>query len=84
MTTPLALKRRNLLSASEVAEMFGVHRTTVWHWIRRGMLTYEQVTPRFIGVSQDAINTFKKNFGSVSSAEMEPSKSKKTAAKKRR
>ncbi len=58
MTTPSTFKTRGLLSTGDIAKRQGVHRTTVWHWLKSGMLAYVAVTPRFKGVTEEALATF--------------------------
>jgi excisionase family DNA binding protein len=38
MTIPKTLSDGELLSTAEVAKQLGVHRSTVWLWIKRDML----------------------------------------------
>jgi len=43
LTVPKTISEDDrLLSTSDVAEQLGVHRTTVWLWIKRGMLKSEK------------------------------------------
>ena len=43
MTVPKTISEDDrLLSTSDVAKQCGVHRTTVWLWIKRGMLKSEK------------------------------------------
>ena len=44
MTVPKSLEESGLLSTSEVAEKLSVHRSTVWNWIKTGLLASSQVS----------------------------------------
>lgn len=77
MTTPSTFKRRGLLSTGDIARRKNVHRTTVWHWIRSGLLKSTRVTPRFRGVSEEDLAAFEANFISDSPP---PSVSRKKAS----
>lgn len=81
------------MSTGEVAKKQKVHRTTVWHWIKSGMLKSTPVTPRFRGVSDADLAAFRATFvsdsdvtepkkASVSRKPKPRSKPKKKAAKK--
>ncbi len=75
MTAPKALDKQGLMSSGEVATEMGVHRTTVWHWIKSGRLKMTRVTPRFSGVSREALNAFKADFvGAASDDAVSPKK----------
>jgi excisionase family DNA binding protein len=41
MTVPKTIAYAGLLSTSQVAKQVGVHRSTVWNWIKSGMLPSE-------------------------------------------
>lgn len=86
MTTPTSFKRRGLLSSSDIAKRLGVHRTTVWHWIKSGMLRSVKVTPRFSGVTEDDLKLFQSNWvgglPDVSPKTENPSRKKKVAKAK--
>jgi excisionase family DNA binding protein len=75
LTVPKSIADDGLLSTSEVAKKLGVHRSTVWLWIRRGALPSEK-RGAFHGVSKKALKTF------LSVYKVQPSKPKKKAAKK--
>jgi excisionase family DNA binding protein len=85
VTTPSAFKKQALLSTGDIAERLGVHRTTVWHWLKNGMLKSTRVTPRFRGVSEADLKAFQANFipdaPAVSAKKKPPSKKKKVAKK---
>lgn len=86
MTTPSTFKKQGLLSTGDVADRLGVHRTTVWHWIRSGLLRSTRVTPRFRGVSEADLKAFQSNFitdAAVSPKKAASSKKKKQSAKKK-
>jgi excisionase family DNA binding protein len=80
VTTPSTFKKQGLLSTGDIAERLGVHRTTVWHWMRSGMLKSTRVTPRFRGVSEADLKAFQSNFipdaPAVSPKKKPPSKKK--------
>jgi excisionase family DNA binding protein len=46
MTIPLAVGQRGLLSTSQVANELGVHRSTVWAWVRTGALPAQKLGPK--------------------------------------
>lgn len=50
------------MTSSEIASRLGVHRTTVWHWIKSGMLRSVKVTPRFSGVTEEDLKAFQSNW----------------------
>lgn len=77
MTTPTMFKKEGLLSTGDVARRLKVHRTTVWHWIKNGLLKSRQVTPRFRGVTEADLKAFQANF--VLDAPAEPVSAKKKA-----
>lgn len=79
MTTPSSFKKRGLLSTGDVAERLNVHRTTVWHWIQNGLLKSVQVTPRFRGVTEEALKEFQSNFVPDVSPSKKPASAKKKA-----
>jgi excisionase family DNA binding protein len=84
VTTPSTFKKQGLLSTGDIAERLGVHRTTVWHWMKSGMLKSTRVTPRFRGVSEADLKAFQSNFipdAVVSPKKKPPSKKKKVAKK---
>lgn len=62
MTVPKTFVDQKLLSTGEVAKMMGVHRGTVWHWIRVGLLKAEKVTDRYSGISKKSLARFKKLY----------------------
>lgn len=80
MTTPSTFKRLGLLSTGDIARKLKVHRTTVWHWIKSGMLKSTRVTPRFRGVSEKDLAQFQSNF--IADAPVSPKK-KATSTKKK-
>jgi predicted site-specific integrase-resolvase len=83
VTTPTAFRAQGLLSTGDIAKMFGVHRTTVWHWMNEGMLKFVQVTPRFRGVKQEDLKRFKSNWIPDTVSSRHESSSAKKPAKKR-
>lgn len=62
MTVPKTFVDQKLLSTGEVAKLMRVHRGTVWHWIRVGLLRAEKVTDRYSGVSRKSLADFKKTY----------------------
>lgn len=44
MTVPKSLGEGGLLSTSEVAEKLNVHRSTVWNWIKTGLMPSKEVS----------------------------------------
>jgi len=44
VTVPKSLGEGGLLSTSEVGEKLGVHRSTVWNWIKTGLLPSKEVS----------------------------------------
>lgn len=62
MTVPKTFVDQKLLSTGEVAKIMGVHRGTVWHWIRVGLLKAEKVTDRYSGISKKSLALFKKAY----------------------
>lgn len=92
MTTPTTFKKLGLLSTGDIAARLKVHRTTVWHWLKNGMLKSVRVTPRFRGVTEKDLAAFQANFiadpaptpkkKAVSSKAKAPSKKAKTKKKK--
>lgn len=62
MTTPTTFRREGLLSTGDIAKRLGVHRTTVWHWMKSGLLRSTAVTPRFRGVTESDLRAFQANF----------------------
>lgn len=77
MTVPKSISDGPLMSTSDVAKRLKVHRSTVWLWIRRGMLKSEQ-HGAFHGVRRSALDRF------LSFYELEPKKKKRRKAKKKR
>lgn len=82
MTTPSTFKKRGLLSTGDIAARLGVHRTTVWHWMKSGMLKSTRVTPRFCGVTEADLKAFQANFVPESVSPKKTSSSKKKGAKR--
>jgi excisionase family DNA binding protein len=75
VTVPKTISESSdLLSTSDVAEELGVHRSTVWGWIKNGMLPSEK-HGSFHGVSPKALQKFRDIY------QIEP---KKKSGKKRR
>jgi len=62
LTVPKTFVDQKLLSTGEVAKLMKVHRGTVWHWIRIGLLRSEKVTDRYSGVSRKSLADFKKTY----------------------
>lgn len=62
MAVPKKLTEMGLVSTGEVARRLGVHRATVSSWIKRQMLGSVKVGERYVGVSQEQLATFKKNY----------------------
>jgi len=58
MTIPKSISDGELLSTSDVADKLGVHRSTVWLWIKRGMLSSER-HGTFHGVQPKALARFR-------------------------
>lgn len=73
MTVPKALSASGLLSTAEVAEKLGVHRSTVWLWIKSGALAAER-RGAFHGVSPKAL----RNFRNVYKIASRPARKKKS------
>lgn len=88
MTVPKSFADQDLLSTGEVAAIMKVHRGTVWHWIRVGLLKAEKVTARYSGVSKRSLSDFKKLYGQASpkasAAAVSPKKGKASDKGKRR
>ena len=57
MTLSRDFKGTGLLSTGQVAEEMGVHRSTVWLWIRAGTLPSKKVGS-FIGVTRRDLAKF--------------------------
>jgi excisionase family DNA binding protein len=66
MTVPKALADKGLLSTAEVAKQLGVHRSTVWNWIRTGLLPSVEVASGngrpFHGVDPKALKRFRQIY----------------------
>jgi len=60
MTVPKALSEAGLLSTTQVAAHLNVHRSTVWVWIKSGLLQHERLGPsgNWIGVSRKQLDAF--------------------------
>lgn len=60
MSVPKALSEAGLLSTAEIAAQLNVHRSTVWIWIKQGLLKSQRVGPskNWIGVSQKQLDDF--------------------------
>jgi len=61
MTVPKAIAADGLLSTAEVADQLGVHRSTVWLWIKRGMLNSVK-RGAFHGVKPAALARFRQMY----------------------
>ena len=73
MTVPKSISESSdLLSTADIAESLGVHRSTVWGWIKSGMLPSEKQGPSgtFHGVKPSALKRF------LSMYQIEPKKQK--------
>lgn len=57
MTVPKSIADDGLLSTADVAKQLDVHRSTVWLWIKRGMLPSEK-RGSFHGVKPAALKRF--------------------------
>lgn len=60
MTIPKSISDGPILSTANVAKKVGVHRSTVWLWIKRGMLKSERhgESGAFHGVRPAALERF--------------------------
>lgn len=74
MTVPKSISEGPLMSTSDVAKRLNVHRSTVWLWIRRGMLKSEK-RGTFHGVRKSALDRF------LSFYELEPKKKRRSKTK---
>jgi hypothetical protein len=63
VTVPKAFAEKKLISTGEVARRMKVHRGTVWHWIKIGLLRAEKVTPRYSGVTAESLAILRKTYG---------------------
>jgi len=79
LTVPKAISDSTLLSTSQVAEKLGVHRTTVWLWIKNGALRAER-HGAFHGVTPSALSAFLRIY----KIQPKPKSKKKSAAKARK
>jgi excisionase family DNA binding protein len=68
------MEQRGLLTTGAIAKKLNVHRSTVWKWISSGMLQSEQVTPRFVGVSEASLKLFQSRFIPDSLSKESPTK----------
>lgn len=58
MTVPKRISESSdLIATSEIAELLNVHRSTVWTWVKSGMLTSTKVGT-FHGVEPDEFERF--------------------------
>lgn len=80
MTTPSTFKKQGLLSTGDIAQRLGVHRTTVWHWMKSGLLKSTRVTPRFRGVTEADLKMFQSSF--VPDAPPKPARATPTVSRK--
>lgn len=55
MTLSKSFQVSGLLATAEVARQMGVHRSTVWHWIKTGALKCER-HGTFLGVKQSELD----------------------------
>ncbi len=66
MTVPKALADKGLLSTAEVAKKLSVHRSTVWNWIKTGLLPSVTVAAGdgrpFHGIEPKALARFQKVY----------------------
>lgn len=80
MTLSKSFQGSGLLATADVARRMGVHRSTVWHWIKTGALKSER-HGAFLGVRQSELDRFSSIY---QTAAPEPRKSKRKAAKSKR
>lgn len=57
MTVPKAIAAAGLLSTSQVAKQLGVHRSTVWGWIKQDMIASEK-RGSFHGIKPSELKKF--------------------------
>lgn len=61
MTAPKTIAADGLLSPTEVAKLLDAHRSTVWLWIRNGMLKSE-AHGHFHGVAPESLKLFLQSY----------------------
>lgn len=59
MAVPKEMADRGLVSTGQVAKALGVHRSTVWYWIRSGLLPHEKVGEHYGVRPKDVIKHVK-------------------------
>lgn len=62
MVLPNSFQEESLLSTTAVSKELGVHRSTVWGWVRSGAL---QSTHKgsFHGISRENLRVFRETYG---------------------
>lgn len=82
MTLSKSFQGSGLIATTDVARQMGVHRSTVWHWIRTGALKAER-SGGFLGIKPGELDKFRSIYRTESANE-KPEPQAKRQAKPRR
>ena len=55
-TDPLTHEEDPILKCGEVGRQLGVHRTTIWLWVKTGLLEGIRMPNNHVGVRQSEVN----------------------------
>jgi excisionase family DNA binding protein len=83
MTLSKSFQVSGLIATAEVARQMGVHRSTVWHWIRTGALKAER-SGGFLGIKRGELEKFRSIYQTEATSQKPETQEKKPKRKRRK